>query len=116
MNIILDDDLENRITPIGFTRFVTGNDLLEFMSQHPQTSIRNITFDNDLGLGLPQGYDVVKELINNQWSVQAINLHSANVVAVKNMQAIIASAIRHEQIPNISVTTMPLMQYSKLWQ
>lgn len=112
INIILDDDLENRITPQGFTRFTTGNDLIAFMVENPDTEIDYITFDNDLGTGLPEGYDVVKILINDQWHVNHLNVHSANTVASRNMIQILSSAIRHDIIPVMPMTQVPLASYA----
>lgn len=113
MNIILDDDLENRQTPTGFTRFTTGFDLMEFMKQNPDTNIEYITFDNDLGSGLPEGYDVVKEMILDNWRVKYINLHSANTVAVKNMISYIQSAVKSDVFKYERLTKRPLYLYSQ---
>lgn len=113
MNIILDDDITNRITPPGFKRFTTGFDLMEFMKQNPDTNIEYITFDNDLGLGLPEGYDVVKEMVLDNWCVKYINLHSANTVAVKNMISYIQSAVKSNVFSYERLTKRPLSLFSK---
>lgn len=113
MNIIIDDDLQNRHTPNGFTRFSTGNDLINFIQTNPKFHVDNITFDNDLGTGLPEGYDIVKVLIANEWQVKNFNLHTANVVAQRNMAQILQSAMRHEIIPQAPITMLPLLEYSK---
>lgn len=112
MNIIIDDDLQNRITPNGFTRFSTGNDLIDFIEGHPKFKVENITFDNDLGTGLPEGYDIVKVLIENEWQVENFNLHTANVVAQRNMAQILQSAMRHEIIPYAPISMLPLIEYA----
>lgn len=113
MNIIIDDDLTNRQTPKSFTRFSTGYDLLQFMMQHPNTHIDNITFDNDLGTGLPEGYDLVKEMVNNNWHVVHINIHSANIVAVTNMISYIQSAKKMNVFDYASLSQLPLSTYIK---
>ena len=111
-NIILDDDLISRQTPEGFLRFVTGNDLIAFMHEHPNARINNITFDNDLGLGLPEGYDIVKTMVSENWSVQNINLHSANVVAVHNMKSFILSASKAGVFHFNNLSTYNLILYT----
>lgn len=111
MNIIIDDDLKNRHTPKSFTRFTTGFDLLEFMKKNPDILIENITFDNDLGINLPEGYDIVKEMVLDNWHVKNINLHSANHVAVKNMISYINSGKKAHVFEYDSLTQLPLSQY-----
>lgn len=113
MNIIIDDDLKNRQTPNGFTRFSTGFDLLEFMKKNPDTHIENITFDNDLGSGLPEGYDIVKEMVLDNWHVDHINLHSANIVAVTNMISYINSGKKAHVFAFDSLSQIPLATYAK---
>lgn len=113
MNIIIDDDLDSRVTPYGFKRFTNGFDLLQFMEIHPSTHIEHITFDNDLGTGLPEGYDIVKEMVGNNWHVEHINIHSANVVAVENMMSYISSAKKAGVFEYESLTQIPLSDYSQ---
>ena len=116
VDIILDDDLENRPTPKGFKRFVTGNDLRLFMLMNPMIKIGYITFDNDLGDGLPQGYDLVKQMVFDEWHVTNINVHSANTVANRAMIQTINGAIRHGMFHADSVTSIPLKSFIELIQ
>lgn len=111
MNIILDDDLVNRPTPSGFKRFTTGNDLMQFMLENPNIIIDEITFDNDLGRDLPEGYDVVKQMVLDHWNVNKINIHSANIVAVSNMISFIKSAKRVQVFNYTSLTDLSLANY-----
>lgn len=111
-NIILDDDLISRQTPEGFLRFVTGRDLIDFMHEHPNARIKNITFDNDLGRGLPEGYDIVKTMVLENWSVQNINLHSANIIAVQNMKSFILSASKAGVFHFNNLSTYNLILYT----
>lgn len=111
MNIILDDDLINRPTPSGFKRFTTGNDLIQFMLENPNIIIDEITFDNDLGRDLPEGYDVVKQMVLNHWNVNKINIHSANIIAVSNMVSFIKSAKRAQVFNYTSLTDLSLANY-----
>lgn len=108
IDIILDDDLENRKTPRDYVRFTTGNDLLDFMRKNPGQKIGTITFDNDLGLNLPQGYDVVKTMIFYNWDVSHVNIHSANVVAKNAMKQTLERAIERGMFKHVSVEVMPL--------
>lgn len=112
MNIIIDDDLNNRQTPKSFTRFTTGNDLLAFMKKNPETIIEHITFDNDLGDGLPEGYDIVKTMVNDQWQVKEINLHSANIIAVRNMISYLQSALKADAFSYTRLRKEPLHVYT----
>jgi len=93
MNIFLDDDLQMRQTPQGFKRFVTGQDLIDYVSQHDfRLDIGIISFDNDLGTDI-EGYDVLKFLVRHDISARLWNLHTANVVARNNMNLYLASAM-----------------------
>ena len=52
-------------------------------------------------------------MIEYNWNVKEVNIHSANVVAVKNSVGIINSAIRHSIIDPIPVTTDDLKTYTE---
>lgn len=93
MKVYLDDDLEYRITPEGYTRFTTGEELINYVDKYDPT-IDTISFDNDLGEDILEGYDVVKYMILNDWRVSNVIVHSANIVARKNMESYILSANR----------------------
>lgn len=113
VNIIIDDD-PIRKTPRGFKRFYNSEELIDFI-QSTNPIIEKITFDNDLGYDSLEGYEIVKILISESWHVQNINLHSANIVAVKNMKQILESAMRHDMLPDlIKVTTYDLKSYNEL--
>lgn len=113
VNIIIDDD-PIRKTPYGFKRFYNSTELIEFI-QSTDPIIEKITFDNDLGYDSLEGYEIVKILISESWHVQNVNLHSANIVAVKNMKQILESAMRHDMLPDlIKVTTYDLKSYNEL--
>lgn len=113
VNIIIDDD-PIRKTPHGFKRFYNSAELIDFI-QSTDPIIEKITFDNDLGYDSLEGYEIVKILISESWHVQNINLHSANIVTVKNMKQILESAMRHDMLPDlIKVTTYDLKSYNEL--
>lgn len=113
MNIMLDDDLNYRKTPSDFVRFTTGTDLLDYMKHNPETIIEMITFDNDLGDGLPEGYQVVKRLVMDNWDVTTlINIHSGNPVATRAMKSTLDAAIRRGLINHVTVTTLPIKELS----
>lgn len=113
VNIIIDDD-PIRKTPNGFKRFYNSDELIDFIQSHDPI-IENITFDNDLGYDSLEGYEIVKMLIADSWHVKNVNLHSANIVAVKNMKQILESAIRHDMLPDlITITTYDLKSYNEM--
>lgn len=89
--IYLDDDLEDRKTPFGWMRFTTGEDLIKYY-ESSKPDIFAISFDNDLGEGIMEGYDVLKYVIDNDWGVKRVLFHSANNIAVKNMKSYVLSA------------------------
>lgn len=91
VNIYLDDDLVYRATPLGYLRFTTGESLIEYMNT-TKPEVDTISFDNDLGENILEGYDVVKEMISSGWNVKNVVVHSANIVAKNNMQRYILSA------------------------
>lgn len=112
INIILDDDIA-RISPPNFYRFYRGENLLDFMKQHPDAIIDYITFDNDLGLDRIEGYQVFDKMIEENWNVQHINVHSQNFVASTRMQKAWLSAQRHHLVnQNTTVTNLNLITYS----
>lgn len=113
LNIIIDDDLEYRVTPPSFIRFTNSACLLDFMNSNPNLLIGKITFDNDLGIDSLEGYGIIKIMIKEQWNVEEVNIHSANVVAVKNSVSIINSAIKHGIIKPIPVTSYDLITYTR---
>lgn len=113
VNIIIDDDLIYRKTPKDFIRFTDSEGILSFMHKNPDIEIDKITFDNDLGLDSLEGYDIIKVMVEYNWNVKEVNIHSANVVAVKNSVGIINSAIRHSIIDPIPVTTDDLKTYTE---
>lgn len=93
MLIFVDDDLENRKTPNGFIRFTTGEDLISFIKNN-QEPIHVLSLDNDLGLGIMEGYDILKELIAMGIKIYCLNIHSANIIAQRNMISYMKSAIK----------------------
>lgn len=94
IKIYLDDDLQYRVTPDGYIRFTTGEDLISYVESSNEIEIDTISFDNDLGLNILEGYDVFKYMIDNSWDVKNVIIHSANVVARKNMESYLNSAIK----------------------
>lgn len=103
VNIYLDDDLDNRPTPPHFKRFVSGEDLIQYLVTKPD--INWISFDNDLGQGKLEGYDVVKYMVNHGIGAGHYNVHSRNIVAEENMQKYLESAMEHGVIRRQPVTT-----------
>jgi hypothetical protein len=115
VNIILDDDFQ-RITPNGFIRFYQGEDLIDFVRAHPDFQIEHITFDNDLGLNQLEGYQVFDIMLQENWPVNSVNIHSQNNVAANRMVKTYYSAQRHHLIDSKSpITCLDLKTFSKFF-
>lgn len=72
-------------------------------------SIGTITFDNDLGLNIPEGYYTLKYMIELRISPSIINIHSANIIAVKGMLSYAQQAVKFGIIDS-KVTNVPLQK------
>lgn len=85
INIWLDDE---RLPPDGWVWAKTAEQAIQLLQQHP---VDRMSFDHDLG---PEeagtGYQVALWLAEHgRWPSSGVSLHSANVVGVKNMSAVI---------------------------
>lgn len=97
INIFLDDDLRNRKTPNGFIRFTNLEDLIEYMNNLDKGEYVNyLSLDNDLGIGIKEGREAIKEMVENDWAVQNVLVHSANSVAQKYIISSMSSYQRRE--------------------
>ena len=115
LNIMLDDDLIYRQTPNNFKRFVTGNDLIDFINNHPTNlQINILTLDNDLGDGHPEGYQVLDFILEQivdgtPITIAQLNIHSKNTVASDRMVKAVTSAMTHHILPKTTLLTkLPL--------
>lgn len=111
VNIFLDDDLENRVTPKGFIRFVNLETLIKYMKDN-SPSVHILSLDNDLGLGLMEGYEAVKEFAKEGWNVEVINAHTANSVARNHIISSVISYNKHG-LTNAKVSELSALELLK---
>lgn len=95
------DDI--RTAPEGYMCFRTAEEFMEYLSEHPDMKIDVLHLDHDLGLGVMDGYDIVKELyrIHSQVCINEVRLHTDNHVGFDNMYYYLVSAIKNEALPNV---------------
>lgn len=105
--IFLDDDALYRQTPATFLRFYSGEELIQFFKNGlNQNQIDYISFDNDLGKDILEGYDIVKYMMNHNIQSTEYNVHSANNVAAFRMKSYIESAIKMKVVNNAKITML----------
>lgn len=80
MRVYLDDIRE---APNGWTKITNYSDLIEFLEDY-KDEIKEISLDHDLGEE-KTGYDACKWMVENEYWIPIIRIHSANVVGIKNM-------------------------------
>lgn len=73
---------------------------------------RYISFDHDLGDGMPTGYDIAHLIVNRVLDgkldlslIKQINVHSANPVGAANIRGLFSSYIRFTQLVNMPIIT-----------
>lgn len=96
-SIFLDDI---RTSPQAFDMsFETGESLMEYLkaiSPLPEgVHIDTLSLDHDLGEGVMDGYDVVKQLCELELPIRRIQLHTDNIIGFKNMFYYLTSAQQH---------------------
>lgn len=107
LKIFLDDDALYRSNPTNFLRFYSGEELIQFFENElNQNEIDYISFDNDLGQDILEGYDVVKYMMNHNIQSTEYNIHSANNVAASRMKSYIESAIKMKVVNNAKITML----------
>lgn len=97
MKIFLDDDDENRKTPEGFERVHNLQELAGLLGSRPNEPVEVMSFDNDLGDGTPEGYEIAKWLAENyleRWPKE-VRVHSANSSAAPAIRAFDSYVRRH---------------------
>lgn len=105
IKIFLDDDAIFRQEPNGFIRFYSGEDLIKFLNNKSENDeIEYISFDNDLGTDIMEGYDVIKYMMNNSIEAKEYNVHSANNVAASRIKSYIESAIKMDVVNKAKIT------------
>lgn len=82
MKIFLDDC---RYEPNGWELVNTVPELEKLFLSH-RDEVTYISLDNSLGVGNKQGKAFVDDLINNQWFVPNLWIHSSDFIAVDYMK------------------------------
>lgn len=119
MKIYLDDV---RPTPIGWTAAKNFSEFKALIDGAQQSGepIEAVSFDNDLGEGEPEGYDVTKWLAEHHPECIVgegiLTVHSANPVARQAIEGFITSCRKHREIllerktqepPEIKISRLP---------
>lgn len=118
VKVMLDDDLEYRPTPDGFTRYTSMPEAvadLTSMALEAPVRLSVLLLDNDLGDNTPEGHKFLEWLIEGDLdiSLDYINIHSQNIVAVTAMRAYLESAKRHNIWVDTKVTWYDLDAFTK---
>ena len=105
MNIWLDDNhAGDRPAPEGFEHAHTLAELQALLAERPDDPIDIMCFDNDLGAGEPEGYDIIKWMYEHcveRWP-RVVECQSENPIAKKLILAYDAQ-IRKHVLPGIGV-------------
>ena len=115
---MLDDDLEYRRTPNGFIRYTSMPEAvigLTRMALEVPVRLSALLLDNDLGDNTPEGHKFLEWLIEGDLdiTVEYVNIHSQNIVAVTAMRAYLESAKRHNIWTDTKVTWYDLEKFIK---
>ena len=97
--IFLDD---TRFVPQGYNLvFRNGEDLIKYLQEHPNEHYELISFDHDLGQNVMDGFDVVKEIVNNEkinFTFDKFQFHTDNLTGFINMFYYLISARKNNVI------------------
>lgn len=92
MKIFIDD---LRMKPEIFDlKFESGEMLLSWMKENPDTQIDLLSLDHDLNEGFMDGTKLCREIVELDPNVRRVQFHSDNFDGLKNMYSIISSATR----------------------
>lgn len=98
MKKIFLDDI--RYVPKWFNLvFRTGEELIKYLEENPNEHYELISFDHDLGQNVMDGFDVVKEIINNEkinFTFNKFQFHTDNLTGFINMFYFLISARKNE--------------------
>lgn len=88
MRIYLDDDDEGRPTPEGYERAHNLAELREILEKQPKEAIEEMSFDNDLGEGEKEGWEIMQWLAREHQEryPKKTRVHSANGPAAERME------------------------------
>lgn len=118
LKVMLDDDLTYRPTPEGFVRYMSMPEAvadLTRMSLEAPVRLSVLLLDNDLGNNTPEGHRFLEWLLEGDLdiTVDYVNIHSQNIVAVTAMRAYLESAKRHGIWTDTKVTWYDLNTFMK---
>lgn len=118
LKVMLDDDLEHRPTPSGFIRYTSMPEAVEdltSMALEAPVRLSVLLLDNDLGDNTPEGHKLLEWLLEGDLdiTVDYVNIHSKNIVAVTAMRAYLESAKRHGLWTDTRVTWYDLGTFTK---
>ena len=118
LKVMLDDDLDYRPTPEGFIRYTSMPEAVEeltSMALEVPVRLSVLLLDNDLGDNAPEGHKFLEWLLEGDLdiTVDYVNIHSQNIVAVTAMRAYLESAKRHGIWTDTKVTWYDLNTFMK---
>lgn len=100
MKRIFLDDI--RFVPQGYNLvFRNGEDLIKYLKEHPNEHYDLISFDHDLGQNVMDGFDVIKEIVNNEninFTFDKFQFHTDNLTGFVNMFYYLISARKNNVI------------------
>jgi hypothetical protein len=100
MKRIFLDDI--RFVPQGYNLvFRNGGDLIKYLKEHPNEHYDLISFDHDLGQNVMDGFDVIKEIVNNEninFTFDKFQFHTDNLTGFVNMFYYLISARKNNVI------------------
>lgn len=100
MKRIFLDDI--RFVPQGYNLvFRNGEDLIKYLKEHPNEHYDLISFDHDLGQNVMDGFDVIKEIVNNEninFTFDKFQFHTDNLTGFVNMFYYLISARKNNFI------------------
>lgn len=100
MKRIFLDDI--RFVPQGYNLvFRNGEALIKYLQEHPNEHYELISFDHDLGQNVMDGFDVVKEIVNNEkinFTFDKFQFHTDNLTGFINMFYYLISARKNNVI------------------
>lgn len=99
MKIFLDD---LRLAPEKYDLiFRTGEELIQWVSENPDTTVELLSLDHDLGEGILDGYEMVKQMVELPNKIKRIQFHTDNLIGLRNMFWYIKNAHKHGLLPEL---------------
>ena len=90
------DDIRFPLDIYPNEEWVIVRDFDQFKSYIEENGLPDmVSFDNDLGLNIPEGYDALKWMIANDIIITNIRVHSDNTVAAKQIEGLANNWLKH---------------------